>query len=156
MIMIYSAKFIFSLLSGFFSLAVKKHVFDSFCKGDEEYYFFSSPFLCRTMDGISESLEPSIRLLILPHLNWKGLPWSVLRGTCNLQSLFALLSHHYSVVNRQQIPPSVLVSEPTANTRLELLLKSGSSVTVSTDVDFDMIISVLFLFLYSLVILIFL
>lgn len=44
MIMIYSAEVIFSVLSGFCLLALKKHVFDSFCKADEEYYFFFLSF----------------------------------------------------------------------------------------------------------------
>jgi len=60
------------------------------------------------------------------------------------------------MINRQQISPSVLVSELKANIRLELLIKSGSSITVSSELDFDMIILILFLFFNSLVIFIFL
>lgn len=42
----------------------------------------------------------------------------------------------------------LLLSKPVnskANTRLELLIKSGSSITVISDLDFDMIILILFL-----------
>lgn len=77
------------------------------------------------------------------------------RGLSSPESYSVTVPNHL-LVNTMVIPPSVLVSKFKVNTRLEVLIKTSSCLTVSSDHEFDMIILILFLFPYSLLTLIFL